>query len=188
VGAHVALGPVSANQFQAFNRWQNDPSVVRTWVSLPRPRPLARTAAAFETGVFAAPTSDCFALYERPTWRLIGYAMLVDIDHSNRTAEFGILIGEADARGKGYGTEATTLMLDHAFTALGLSNVLLRVHAYNLAGIRAYEKAGFRTIGVRHKSKLMGGTLWDTVYMEALADTFVSPVLGKILIPDQPRQ
>ena len=83
--------------------------------------------------------------------------------------------------------KATALMLDHSFLALGLSNVFLRVYAYNLAGIRTYEKAGFRTMGVRRKSKLMGGALWDTVYMEALADEFESPVLGQILIADQRR-
>lgn len=105
----------------------------------------------------------------------------------NRIAEFAILIGEADARGKGYGTEATALILDYSFLALGLSNVFLRIHAYNLADIRAYKKAEFRTIGVRRKSEKMGGALWDTVYMEALANEFERRVLGNVLVPDQPR-
>jgi hypothetical protein len=39
----------------------------------------------------------------------------------------------------------------------------------------------------RRKSKMMGGAHWDTVYMEALAEEFESPVLGTILVPDQPR-
>jgi RimJ/RimL family protein N-acetyltransferase len=188
VGARVALGPLRPEQYEAFNRWENDPVVMRTWEVLPRPRTLAKTTAFYTAGFIAEPTSDWFALYERATWRLIGYTGLIAIDHVNRTAEFGILIGEADARGRGYGTEATTLVLDHAFLALGLSNVLLRVFAYNLAGIRAYEKAGFRRMGVRHKSKLMGGRLWDTVYMEALADEFASPVLGRVLVPDRARE
>ena len=33
----------------------------------------------------------------------------------------------------------------------------------------------------------MGGKQWDTVLMEALADDFASPVLGRILVPDPPR-
>jgi RimJ/RimL family protein N-acetyltransferase len=59
-------------------------------------------------------------------------------------AEYGIVIGEPDCQGRGYGTETTSLMLDYAFTVLGLHNVMLTVMAYNLAGIRTYEKAGFR--------------------------------------------
>ena len=187
LGELVALGPLRPEHYEALNRWDNDPAVIRTWASLPRPRTLAQTAATFADGFWAAPDNDCFALYERATGRFIGYAALMHIDHVNRVAEFAILIGEADARGRGYGTEATTLVLDHAFTALGLSNVWLRVYEYNLAGIHAYEKAGFRLVGVRHKSKLMGGKLWDTVFMEALADEFVSPALGRVLVPDEPR-
>jgi diamine N-acetyltransferase len=97
------------------------------------------------------------------------------------------MIGEADCRGKGYGTETTRLMLDYAFTALGLHNVMLTVFEYNLAGRRAYEKAGFREFGRRRQSRWMGGRLWDEVYMDCLASEFTSPLLGHIFVPDQPR-
>lgn len=187
VGATVALGPFSADQFATFNRWENDFAVVRNLGYPPRPRSIATTTAPFERGIWSEPTSAVFALYERATWRLIGYTGLMQIDHINQTAEFLIVIGEAEARGKGYGTEATTLVLDHAFLALGLGNVILRVSEYNRAGIRAYEKAGFKMIGRRRKSKLMGGKRWDTFYMEALAEGFASPVLARILQPDQPQ-
>jgi hypothetical protein len=56
------------------------------------------------------------------------------VDHRNRSATFGILIGEPECRGKGYGTETTRLMLDYAFTALGLHNVMLTVFEFNPAG------------------------------------------------------
>jgi diamine N-acetyltransferase len=188
VGEKVALGPFGADQFATFNRWENDPVVARNLGSLPRPRTLATTSASFAHGVWSEATSDVFALYERATWRLIGYTGLMHIDHINQTAEFLIVIGEADARGRGYGTEATSLVLDYAFVALGLSNIILRVSEYNRAGIRAYEKAGFRIMGVRRKSKLMGGRRWDTIYMQIVAEDFESPVLAQLLTSDQPRQ
>jgi RimJ/RimL family protein N-acetyltransferase len=56
------------------------------------------------------------------------------VDHRNRSATFGILIGEPECRGKGYGTETTRLMLDYAFTTLGLHNVMLTVFEFNPAG------------------------------------------------------
>ena len=187
IGEKVALGPVGPDQFATFNRWENDPAVVRNLGYPPRPRPLAATATSFEHGVWSEPTSDVFALYERATWRVIGYCGLMHIDHNHRTAEFFIVIGEADARGRGYGTEATMLVLDHAFIARGLGNIILRAAEYNRAGIRAYEKAGFRVMGIRRESKQMGGRLWDTVYMQALAEECASPVLARILQPDPPR-
>jgi len=33
----------------------------------------------------------------------------------------------------------------------------------------------------------MGGKLWDIVQMDCLSTEFVSPVLGGILVPDEPR-
>ena len=128
-----------------------------------------------------------FTIYERTAWRPIGSTALHDINHLHRTAMFGILIGEPECRGKGYGTEATRLVLDYAFTALGLHNVMLQVFEFNLAGQRAYHKAGFRELGRRRQSHMMGGRLWDDIYMECLASEFASPVLGRIFVPDELR-
>jgi len=109
------------------------------------------------------------------------------VDYRNRTANFGIFIGEAEVRGKGYGTEATRLTLDHALTALGLHNVMLTVAEFNLAGQRAYARAGFHEFGRRRQCRWLGGRLWDDVYMDCLSTSFESPVLARIFVPDAPR-
>ena len=51
------------------------------------------------------PQNAGFTIYERVTLRPIGNTGLHKIDFRNRTAEFGIMIGEKDCWGKGYGTE-----------------------------------------------------------------------------------
>ncbi len=183
-GERVSLGPFTEDHVEAFHRWHNDYHTMRTWESLPGPMTVARARDSFEKIINR---DEVFAIYENATWKYLGFVGLIHIDYVNRTAELGIMIGESIARGKGYGTEATRLILDHAFLALGLCNVMLRVFEYNIAGIKVYEKVGFRTIGRRRKSKMMGGRLWDTIYMEALADEFESPVLGDVLVPDQLR-
>ena len=79
-------------------------------------------------------------------------------------------------------------MLGYAFTALGLHNVMLTVHEYNPAGIRAYTKAGFHEFGRRRESIFMGGKNWDVIHMECLATEWgPSPVLAEIFKPDEPR-
>jgi hypothetical protein len=55
----------------------------------------------------------------------------------------GILLGEKDTWGHGYGPEALRLLLDHAYRDLGLTQISLCVHATNARAIRAYEKVGF---------------------------------------------
>jgi RimJ/RimL family protein N-acetyltransferase len=122
-----------------------------------------------------------FGIFELSAMRPIGNTGLFDIDHYNRIAEFGILIGEKDCWNKGYGTEATTLILDYGFTVLSLHNIILQVYKFNERAHRAYLRAGFREIGRRRDAKRMGGRAYDVIYMDCLATEFKSPVLGKIL-------
>jgi RimJ/RimL family protein N-acetyltransferase len=119
-----------------------------------------------------------FTIYERATGRAIGTCGLHETELTNRRTLVGIMIGEPDARGRGYGTEAMRLLLDYAFTVLGLHSVMLMVFEYNQAGRRCYEKAGFREVGRRRESRWYLGRFWDEIYMDILASEFTSPVLG----------
>ena len=49
------------------------------------------------------------------------------------------------------------------------------------------RQAGFKVFGRRRETQLMGGRRWDTIYMDALASEFTSPVLAAIFAPDVPR-
>ncbi len=187
VGELVALGPLRRDLIPLYARWRNDFHVQRTFGDVPMGR-TEEWATAWYEGEATATRALWFTVYERATLRPIGHTDLFDVDYRNRTAQWGILIGEADARGKGYGTETARLMLDYAFTALGLHSVLLTTDEYNLAGRRAYEKAGFREFGRRRQCTWMNGRYWDMVYMDCLATEFTSPVLGRVFVPDQPRQ
>lgn len=185
VGDRLALGPLRRDLIPVYQRWSNDFAVTRTLRSS-GPTTIEQVAASFDQ-LGGDERSHNFTIYERDGWRPIGNVALVDIDWRARTAEFVLFIGESDCRGKGCGTEATRLMLDHAFTALGLHSVWLRVYAFNLAGQRAYEKVGFRVIGRRRECQLMGGKLWDVVYLDCLASEFASPWLHTVFAPDVPR-
>lgn len=184
VGEKVALGPLHRDLLPLDARWTSDFATLRMQGILPAPYTMEWITARYESGT-ADDTLILFAIYERATMRPIGVANFQSVDYRNRTAEFVIFIGEQSARGKGYGTETTRLMLEYAFTALGLHTVTLAVYAYNPAAIRAYEKAGFREFGRRRESVWMGGRLWDTIYMECLASAFASPVPTQILASNQ---
>ena len=188
VGQSVALGPLRRDLLPFYERWINDFGTARTLGALP-PRPVTTEveAAWYERESADGNGVAPFTIYERATWAPIGNTGLRAIDHRNRTAEFGILIGEPSARGKGYGTETTRLMLDYAFTALGLHSVFLTCFEFNLAGRHAYQKAGFREIGRRRQCRWMGGRLWDEILMDCLEDEFASPVLSQVFVADDPR-
>jgi len=126
-----------------------------------------------------------FAIYERSSGRAIGNCGLHEVDLANRRTVVGIMIGEPDARGRGYGTEAMRLLVDYAFTALGFHSVMLMVFEYNNAGRRCYEKVGFREIGRRRESRWYNGRFWDEIHMDILATEFTSPVLSAVLAVEE---
>jgi RimJ/RimL family protein N-acetyltransferase len=185
VGERVALGPLRRDLIPHYQRWRNDFYVQRTFGNVPKPVTLEEYTRWFDKS--ATPDSHWFTIYEKSTMRPIGTTDIFDVNFRWRTAQFGMQIGEADARGKGYGSEVVRLMLDYAFTALGLNNVMLAVAEYNLAGRRAYEKAGFREIGRRRQADIMGGIVYDEIYMDCIASEFESPLLGRVFVPDEQR-
>ena len=185
VGERVALGPLRRALLETYQRWFNDFGTDRTQGDIPGPRTRERAERFYERRATDAET-PMFLIYELASWQSIGITWLSDVDQRHRTAGYAIMLGEPSARGQGYGTEVTRLMLDYAFTALGLHNVVLEVYEPNIAGLRAYAKADFRECGRRHASYRMGGRAWDTIVMECLATGFSSPVLGKVFRPDEP--
>jgi diamine N-acetyltransferase len=185
VGEKVALGPMHRDLLPFVTRWTNDLAARRN-IGAPLPQTLEQRIARYEYDATDEESVD-FAVYERATWRPIGTVGLFDINDRNGRAEFGIFIGEQEARGKGYGTEATRLVLDYAFAVRGLRNVGLTVAEWNVAGRRAYARAGFVEYGRRRACWWMNGRWWDQVHMDAIASEFVSPIVGRIFQPDAPR-
>ena len=84
----------------------------------------------------------------------------------------GLFIGEAEQRGKGYGTEAIRLILDYGFNILNLHNVMLLVHADNTNGLMCYKKVGFKEVGRRREARIKGGCYIDLIYMDILSTEF----------------
>lgn len=184
VGERVALGPLREAHWPQIARRANDLSTTRFFQVQGPFQPEQPSGLFSPGGMLGGPASVPFAVYRVSDWAFIGVAGLFRVDHEHRSASFFLLVGEPGQRGQGIGTEATRLVLDYAFTAMGLHSVQLVVYAYNPAGIRAYERAGFRRAGVYRQNHHMGGKLWDTVVMDAIATEFESPVLARLLLAD----
>ncbi len=188
VGELVALGPMRRELLSLYLKWINDFEVTRTLMVGMRPTSLEAETGWFErvaTDRAADPSGTAadvsFTVYERITLRPIGTSDLHNIDHRLRRAEFGIMIGEKDCWGRGYGTETARLTLDYGFTALGLHNIMLTTQSYNERGIRAYLRAGFKELGRRREAHRLAGKPYDVIYMDCLASEFESPVLQHLL-------
>jgi diamine N-acetyltransferase len=178
VGEKVALGPLRLDLAPAYARWKNQLEVRRgldyRGVSTPQTQE-TWVEDNVKRGAKGEPEGVEFTVYDRRDATPVGTAGLLRINYANATAEFGIAIGER--RGQGLGTEATRLALDYAFHVLQLRNVLLETLAWNSAGLKAYERAGFRRIGVRRRAVISGGQPTDVVFMDAVPEDFGASAL-----------
>jgi RimJ/RimL family protein N-acetyltransferase len=106
------------------------------------------------------------AVVERATGDVIGEVVLNDLDPDNRSCGFRIGLTRP---GRGYGTEATRLVLAHAFGTVGLHRVALEVYAFNPRAQRVYEKVGFVREGTLRDALLWAGEWVDSHVMAVLA-------------------
>jgi len=99
----------------------------------------------------------------------VGDLALTDVDKDNRSAAFRIALNGPEFYGKGYGTEATKLVLEYAFGVVGLHRVSLEVFDYNPRARRAYEKAGFVREGLQREALWWDGEWHDVITMAVLS-------------------
>jgi diamine N-acetyltransferase len=174
IGEAVALGPLNADLLDKYQDWLS-------YYGEDRDLPGAAYDSVEVEFEFTADATDCgeeiyFTVYELGSWRPIGGAALTEIDYEDQVAEFSLIIGESDCRGKGYGSESTRLVLDYAFNALGLQHIMLSVYEYNYSARGAFQRAGFREFSRRRDCHLEGARFWDEIYMGCVACDFNSPV------------
>ncbi len=108
-------------------------------------------------------------IVDKSSQQSVGSVYIRDISKQHRKGEYGIFIGEENARGKGIGTLAAQLMLQYAFGTMGLHKVFLRVFADNPQAVRSYEKAGFIQEAYLKEDVCIDGTFRDVILMAKIA-------------------
>jgi len=98
----------------------------------------------------------------------LGSVFIRDIDRQHNKAEYGIFIGEAQARDRGLGTAAAKLMLRYCFEEEGLHRIYLRVLSGNQRAVRSYEKAGFVKEACLKDDVRIDGKYYDIIWMAAI--------------------
>ncbi len=157
-----ALGNSDINE--NYLRWINDAEVTQYMVTGTFPSNMEKLAEYYHR-MTTSPNHVILAIIDKDSDRHIGNITLNDINWIDRTANLGIMIGDKDFWGKGYGTEATKLMTQYAFDRLNLHKLWLGVYASHKTAIRIYEKAGFEIEGNFKDELYRDGEYHDRVVM-----------------------
>ena len=163
------LRPLQAADYPLLVQWGLDPELGRL-LEGDYPQSLAE-CPAWHQKIISDRHRQLFGI-QLATGRLIGDIELDHIAWRSGDAELRIRIGEREHWDQGYGTEAVILMLTHAFAALNLKRVYLRVFSFNERAIRCYRKAGFKREGILVR-RTADGERREVTLMRILRDEFL---------------
>ena len=107
------------------------------------------------------------AVVDKAMGEYAGEVVLNELDRDNRACGFRIGL-RPSFQGRGLGSEATGLIVDHAF-ALGIHRIELEVYAFNPRARHVYERAGFTLEGTKRHALRWDGEWIDAHLMSILA-------------------
>ena len=170
IGVNIYLSPINMDDLELYTKWMNDIEVVGHLGNYHRMFSLSTEKTALE-GLTKEGQNYAIVLNDGDV--LIGGVSFNEVNHVYRTATVGIFIGEAENRGRGFGTEAMHLIVEYGFKTLNLHNIMLTVHSDNTRAIASYKKVGFTEFGRRHEARFIDGRYLDTIYMEVISTNYV---------------
>ncbi len=164
----VLLRPIKKSDKDFFLKWMNDPEVTQyiriylpinemleeKWIENISLRDVEKTV------LFVIEAED----------KVIGNCSLNNINKKDQVAVFGIIIGEKDCWGKGYGVSATKLIIDYGFNQLNLRRISSSAISFNERSIALHKKTGFKEEGRLRKNIFVNGSFYDEVLFGLLRE------------------
>jgi RimJ/RimL family protein N-acetyltransferase len=171
VGERLYLRPLEpAQDNHLYSTWMNDEEIRRYFSVYPTSD--ARGRERLEQ-LYKDTRHILFGVTRKDDNQLIGLVGLKDINQLNQSAEFYVIIGDRSAWGKGYGTEATKLMIRYGFLELNLNRIQTQDMEENIGGWRADEKAGFKYDGTLREMIFRFGKYHDVRVYSMLRREFL---------------
>jgi diamine N-acetyltransferase len=177
-GKHVFLRALEREDLKPLHKWQNDEEVMELARSQPD---LVKSMASLETELEKALKGEDtemrrYMIDEKSSGKPIGWCSIRFHTWTGKhhNADLGLCIGEKDKWGKGYGTEATQLLLRESFEQLNLNKVGWWTFAENKGSIALAKKLGFKEEG-RLKEQVFFNNQWhDSVIFGLLKSQYES--------------
>lgn len=162
-GSQIILRPMEYGDTDRIIEWRNSERV-RSRFIYREPFTVEGHCRWIETMIHTGKAVQ-FMICEKEGERPVGSVYFRDIDREKKEAEYGIFLGEDDALGKGYGTEAAGLAVEYAFFRMGLKRLVLRVFTDNEAAVRSYRRVGFVEERILRNMECSDGERKDMLFM-----------------------
>lgn len=168
----VYLRALESDDYKISIEWRQDPEI---WSMLVGRRYFVseQIEKQWVESTYNNSNQVTLAICDSITNTYIGNISLKNIDFFNKSASFAILVGNKDYWSGGYGTQATRLLLDHAFIDLGLERVQSIILSDNIGSVKMHEKCGFMQEGVLRNAVFKNGKMQDLILMSVLSQDFL---------------
>ena len=162
-GPRVVLRNASADDAPRLTSIRGEPEIERRW-------------GVLEDGEMDEFVADEHTFVIEFDNEVIGAVQFGEVeDPMYRSANIDLYV-TTPRHGQGFGSEAVRLLARYLFEERGHHRLTIDPAADNMAAIRAYEKVGFRRIGVmRSYERGPDGTWHDGLLMELLANELTEP-------------
>lgn len=147
-GEHIVLRPLKLTDWEKTIQWRNNMTIKQLAMMHPFPITEMVEKEWYENIMKSKSDHTVYFTITLLNDEPIGFISLTNINHTHRNSYLGIVIGEPEWQGKGYGKEAMQLVLHYAFNTLNLNKVLLEVVEINSNAIQLYKNLGFVEEGV----------------------------------------
>ena len=162
---------VESDLNENYQHWFNDAEVCR-FNSHHRFPNYREDMQSYFNDVIKSRNNLILAIITKDTDEHIGNISLQDINNVDRTAELAIIIGNKDYWGKGVGTEAVGLIINHGFKALNLHRIYCGTLRENIGMQKLAAAVGFKKEGIRRECIFKDGIYHNGIDYGLLASEY----------------
>ena len=165
---NIIYKPIRKSDLKIIVKWLNDPGTNQYLGASVRRGTNSETRLNWYKKYKNEKTKKIFIISSDK--KPIGQVGLTDINLQDNNAELYVVIGEKEFRGKGIGQQAIKYIIDYAFNNLKLHRISLGCFEENIAGMKCYEKRGFKKEGVVRDQFYKNGKYYNEVKMGLIND------------------
>ena len=170
-GKKVYLRPTSIDDAEFICEGENNPEV-RYSLFLAFPAEIHRKREQIQEYMNSKETI-LLTIIDKDADRVVGQTAFFRTDWVSRATIFYLAILNPEYWSKGFGTEATHLMVDYAFSSLNLNRIQLHVLSDNTSAIRIYKQAGFIKEGILRQAMFHNDKYCDFWVMGILKENWL---------------
>jgi len=143
-----------------YYRWMNDPEVNRYLETRYIPQSI-ENIKRYVQRMDAKHDEIFLAICLKENKKHIGNIKLGPVNWIHKFGDISLVIGDKDCWGKGYASEAISLISKFAFSTLNMHKLVAGIYEQNIGSAKAFEKAGYHKESTFKKHWYVDGKFYD---------------------------